>query len=158
MSDTDNTTPRPPVVGEHVRTIGTLIRIDGPPPPPPPPPQQYVFRTESARIELLINDVKIKTIAELSDFYGEGTGVTSAIKEARAQMSIMKLSPESDSELRVTRVISYSRYVASTRSREFFYDKRICDLEGIGNGCRRDVPPTEEKLVWTSRNPDQVSD
>jgi len=59
-----------PAIGEYVRHVGKLIRIEDEIPQPQPISKDYIFEEIDARIEVKLGDTVLKTIGAYSDFYG----------------------------------------------------------------------------------------
>ena len=70
-------------VGDFIRNIGKLIAVQDVTPEAPPDRFDYIFEETTARIEAHINNVLVKEFATYNDFYGDGTCVSLAKKEAK---------------------------------------------------------------------------
>jgi hypothetical protein len=139
---------RLPNIGEFVRGTGTLVDIQKPEPLPEPPPC-FVFEEIEARYELLLGDEVIKTIATLNDFYGLGTSVSSAIKEAKQYAEQRHITKASDLEVRVVKVIT--RFKTSVVLGANYYDNQYPSFQMLRFGAYRDMPEPTELIVWSSK-------
>ena len=140
--------PRLPKVGEYVRNHGRLIAIEIIPPPPQPLPEKdYIFEETEARCEIRFNDEVINIIQLLNDFYGEGTGAESAIKEMKKYAAERGIGPDSDIEVVVVKITKQIRY--RPLSRQSFYDKEFYDFKWLGM-CHN-LPDPVEVVVWSSK-------
>lgn len=148
MSDSE---PRLPVVGEFVRTVGTLVRIEVVTPPPPPPETDYIFEKIEARCELRLRDgTELKKLQTLNDFYGLETSVETAIEEMEAYAQKHNIGPDSDIEVVVVKVTSQCR-AQPIYDQKNFYDKEFMDFNALPLGSKRGVAEPVEEVVWSSR-------
>jgi hypothetical protein len=141
--------PRIPKVGEFVRSIGTLVKIDKVQPPPPKLIDEYIFEQIEARIEVRFNGEKLKDLSTFSDFYGVGTSVDSAIKDAKEYSERRGITKDSDLEVVVIKVVS--QYRAKVSNVENYYDKEYHYFDAFSYGCKRDLPEDIETVVWSSK-------
>lgn len=139
--------PRLPVEGEYVRTCGKLVAIEDV--TPKEIVLDYIFEEESARLEGRINGKTVKVYSTFNDYYGEGTCVDSAIKEAKQQEAWLG---ESNLEFVVVKIISQVRKRPSRGVRENFYDREYRAMETLNNGCRWNLPDDVETVVWSSKS------
>lgn len=135
-------------IGEYVRHIGKLITTEDVT-PPVVTVTDYIFESVSARCELRFRREVVNNIQTLSDFYGEGTGVATAIKEMQEYVTNKQIGPNSDLEVVVVRVAEQCRMRPNPTkfSREPF--------RSIDYGSRRDLPEPVETVVWSSKRPDE---
>jgi len=147
------TEPRLPKPGEFVRHIGRLIKVETVAPPPPPKPvEDYIFEDVDAVCEMRLNGETIKIIQTLTDFYGLGTGVETAIKDMREYSEEKGLGPDIEVEIVVVRVVSQCRF--RPLDRENVYDKNYVDFKARDYGSEWDVPDPVKTIVWSSKDPD----
>ena len=92
MGAKDSKPPRMPKIGEKIRMLGELVRIDEP--APVQPPAEYIFKVVGADLELWLNGAVLKRLISYNDFYG--SAVESAIEEARKYCGRQKITAESD--------------------------------------------------------------
>lgn len=141
--------PRLPEVGEYVRPYGRLVEIEDSE-PVPPPPKDYIFEETSARVEGRINGKVIKTYGTFNDFYGEGTCVECAIKEAKVKAEW--LGP-SDMVFVVVKITSRVR-MRPTRHANIC-TREFTEFASLEFGCKRDLPDDVEEDVWFSNKQEQ---
>ena len=140
-----------PKVGEFVRHIGKLVSIEEIPPPPPPKlSKDYIFEEIEAQCELRLNGEVIKHIATLSDFYGQGTSVESAIEEMKEYASKRNITKDSDVEVVVIRRVYQTRKRPNTRSN--FYSKEYFDFDNIEHEATSNLIEPIETIVWSSKS------
>lgn len=138
-----------PAVGEYVRHVGKLIAIEDVT-PPVKKVVDYIFESVSAKCELRFRGEVIKDLQTLNDFYGEGTGVATAIEEMQKYTADRKIAPDSEVEVVVLRIAEQCRMrlnpaaYESVRMREPF--------RSIDYGCKRDLPEPTQTIVWSSKN------
>jgi hypothetical protein len=139
----------PPQPGEYIRHVGKLVRTEDVT-PPRVTVTDYIFEQVSAKCELRLGDEVLKHIQTLSDWYGEGTGIATAIKEMKVHAIVRKLGPASELEVVVVRVVQQSRMRPNPVewSREPF--------RSIDYGCLRDLPEPTETVVWSSKRPEEM--
>lgn len=138
------TKPRDPVVGEYVRMVGTLVAVEDVTPPPPPKEADYIFEDTEARVDVLANGHKIDEGPTLNNFYGQGTCVDTAIKEAK------RLSKKHGPGVEV-RVVKVTARVRMRKARgENFYAPQFARFESKPHGAKWDLPEPTEEVVWTS--------
>lgn len=149
MKTTAQPLPRLPNVGEFVRHHGKLLEVrEIPPPPQPPPTKHYIFEEISARTELRMNGRKLKEITTFNDFYGLESCVEAAIEEMKNYAKREKLTPTSEVEAVVIRVVT--QFAATPKDRENFYDGTFTDFEQVrSHGLADEV----ERVVWSSKKP-----
>lgn len=138
---------RLPEVGDYVRTYGKLVKIEDV--TPKEIILDYIFEEEEARIEGRINGKTVKVYSTFNDFYGPGTCVQSAIKEAKRQNEWLG---ESNLEFVVIKVVSQVRKRPSEHERENFYDKGFRAMNNLNHGCHWNLPDKVETLVWSSKS------
>lgn len=140
-----------PEVGEFVRNIGKLIKVETIQPPPPPPYTDYIFEEEEARCELRYNGETIKHITTLNDFYGLGAGVTTAITEMKNYCRNHNIHPYNDLEVVVIKIIR--QYRANKLDKGAFYSEGYYDFETKGEySSQRGLPEPTEEIIWSSKN------
>lgn len=139
---------RLPAVGESVRMYGKLVKIEVVT-PPVEVVRDYVFEFTTAKLEARINGFCIKEHGEFNDFYGDGTCVDAAIRDAR---SLVGQFGESDLEFVVIKVTSQKRMRPDPDRRENFYADQFRAMETLEYGCCRDLPEDKEEIVWSSKN------
>jgi len=138
-----------PKVGEYVRNMGRLIKIEDIVPPPPPIDKDYIFEDIEAKCELIYKGTFIKSLGTSSDFYGIGTSVETAIKEMKEYAIEMQITQDSDLEVRITKVVSQVR--RQPIDRENFYAKGYKDFETKKWGSKLNLPEPVETIVWSSK-------
>jgi hypothetical protein len=136
----------PPAVGDYIRPIGKLVAIEDVT-PPVERVIDYIFESVSARCELRFRGEVVKDIQTLSDFYGEGTGVATAIKEMEKYAADKKIGPASEIEVVVVRVSGQCRMRPTTGGK---YQPLFSPID---YGCLRDLPNPVETIVWSSKGP-----
>lgn len=141
--------PRIPEVGEYVRGCGTLIEIQQSE-PLPPPPSDYIFEEITARCEMRLNGETLKVFNSVWDFYGKGTSVKDAIREAKEYAEKHHLGPDSDCEVVAIKSISRTRKRCVERPNH--YDQSFVFFETQPYG-KAGMPRDMEEVVWSSRNP-----
>lgn len=144
-----------PEVGEFLRGVGVLVKIeDGE--PVPPPPKDYIFEDITARCEMRLNGEVIQEIETLNDHYGLETSVKTAIEEMKNYAKRRGITDKSDVEVVVVRVASQHRMMP--KNRESYYASGYMDFESLRYGSCRDLPEDVETVVWTSKTPDKTQD
>lgn len=143
--------PRLPNVGEYVRGTGVLIKIEQAPPSPPPPqpPPDYIFEDTSARWELRRKGETLTTFTTFSDFYGLGTSVTSAVEAAMKYAEEQAIDANSEVEVVVVRIVTYSRERPSNK--ENIYAPAFRYFESVVDSSRYNVPEEVEADVWSTK-------
>lgn len=139
-----------PKVGEYERNVGTLIAIDVVTPPPPEIYNEYIFEVRTARCELRLNSEVVKTMQELNDFYGIGTGEKTAIKEMKEYAAKRNITAKSELEVVVIRVLEQTR-MRPTQT-ENYSAKGYSDFEYLSSGSKRGLPEPLETIVWSSKS------
>ncbi len=141
-----------PAIGEFVRHTGKLVAIETIPPPPQPPPEQdYIFEEITARCELRLGKEVIKHLETLNDFYGLETSVGTAINETQAYAAARKLTPVSELEAVVVRVVHQFR--TRPTGREGPYSNGYLEFEPLKWGSQRALPKDVETIAWSSKCP-----
>lgn len=144
--------PRLPQVGEYVRHHGTLVAIEEVTPPPlPPPTGEYIFEEIVARWEVRLHGNWMRDGNYITDFYGKGTSVEEAVREAKSWAATQGITPQSDLEVVVIKTVSHFR--ALPKQQENFYDRTFLDFEPLSYGSRRGVIPEVETIEWSSKTP-----
>lgn len=142
--------PRLPEIGEFVRGVGRLVSVVEPM-PLQPPPKDWIFEDVSARGELRRNGKVLKEFNTYSDFYGLGTSITEAIKEAEEYVAEEGITPESGLEVVVVKIISYARHrPQGGPGNANVYDAKFVNFKSLDNGACWDVPEEVETDVWSS--------
>lgn len=141
------TPPRLPVPGEFVRHHGTLVSTDQK--PPVIPPLEYIFEEISARIEMRLGDSVLKNLGEYNDFYGLDTSVKAAIEDAKKYAKKYKITPTSDLQMFVVRIVSCYRATAINGFN--FYDETFRDFRRLDHGSEHKVPEAIESEAWSSK-------
>ena len=136
-----------PKVGEYVRGVGTLVEIDTP--PPPPPQKDYIFEESTARIEVRRNGLVMNTHGTRWDYYGLGTSVETAIHDAKKLAKDEGYTPQSECALVVVKIVSYIR--KRPGAQENSDDPKYREFKALDHGCRLDLPPDSESVVWSSK-------
>jgi hypothetical protein len=139
-----------PQVGEYVRNVGKLIKIEDVTPMPPPIEKDYIFEYIEARCELIFRDEVIQELGTYNDFYGLGTSVETAIKEMKEYAEKKQIVKDSELEVRVTKVVSQMRMKPSNQDN--FYAPEYCDFEYKKVGGDSNLPEPVETIVWSSKN------
>jgi len=139
--------PRIPNVGEKVRMLGTLIRVETP--KPIQPPDEYIFEDVNARVELRLRDSVIKEFGTYNDFHG--CSVTSAIKEAKQICEVHGIGPTSDNEIVVVKVTTQFRRLLSREGDTYAYDREFRRFNYMSSGGGYGVAPDVEVDVWSSK-------
>jgi hypothetical protein len=108
----------------------------------------YIFESVSAKCELRLGNETITHIQTLSDWYGEGTAVDTAIKEMKLYAAERQIGPASELDVVVIRVAQQARMRPNPMegSREPF--------RTIAYGSLYGLPEATETVVWSSRKPD----
>lgn len=135
-------------VGQYVKRIGKIIRIDDVTPTPPPKVLEFVFEERHARIELRRKDKVLQDMGTYSDFYGEGTGEQEAIEHAAETAQEMEITKDSEVEMVVVRLVSQCRYKHLRRVR-FSHEP---PFDRLDVGCARDLADDVVTDVWSSRS------
>lgn len=156
MTTEPKPTPRLPEVGEFVRGVGTLAEVVTiPPPTQPPPTTVYVFEALNAQCRVLLNGKVFKTGSTYNDFYGLGSCVKEAIKDAKAFVRCEKIKKTGPIEVVVVKITSRAARLRNVRPDYCvnFYDKTFVAFENSSDGhdLPSDYEDTEE-VVWSSRN------
>lgn len=138
--------PRTPNIGEYVRGTGTLIEIqDGK--PPPPPPKVYIFEVFEAETDLYLHDRKIQNLSSIWDFHGLKRSISEAIKEAKEYCKKYGVDGNSESEVRVTQILSKRR--CHQTDEKNYYVEEFKTYKPIGSGSGGGDPV--RTIVWTSK-------
>lgn len=145
MND-QQTGPRLPIVGEHVRGLGTLMEIRDVTPPPPPKAEQYVFQDTHAYAEGRLNGKVLATGPTFNSINGPGTDVEAAKEAARRQAAV--IGPSDEIAFVVVQE-TFQSPVAAARLGAHFYDKTYRLLERPNRPCS--VPDPCTKDVWEYR-------
>ncbi len=142
---------RLPNIGEFVRNVGTLIKVDEIQPPPPQIVKEYIFEEISARVEIRFNGEQIKYLETLNDFYGLGTSIESAIEDAKGYATSYKINADNDLEIVVIKIVS--QYRAKQNGRESIYQKEFYNFSSLDTYDRqRDLPEPIETVVWSTKS------
>lgn len=139
-----------PEIGEFVRNIGKLVKIEDIILPPPQPERDYIFEDIEAICEIFYKGELIKRLCTYNDFYGFGTSVETAIKEMKAYAFERQITKSSELEVRVTQVVSQTRM--KPNGRENFYMKGQGDFEYKPFGSKLNLPEPVATMVWSSKN------
>lgn len=139
-------------VGSYVRSLGKLIAIENVT-PPVVEVLDYIYLETTARVEARVNGKPIKVFSTFNEFYGEGTAVQQAIKEAKAEA--IKAGPSS-LEFVVVMVRSHVRKRPSSHRGACFYDTDFRAMETIEHGSKRDLPEDLCMTVFSVTNPSGV--
>ena len=143
-----------PEVGEFLRGVGVLVKIeDG---KPVPPPKDYIFEDITARCEMRLNGEVIKEIETLNDHYGLETSVKTAIEEMKDYAKRRGITDKSDVEIVVVRVAEQTRM--RPKNRESYYATGYMDFESLRYGSHRNLPEDVETVVWSSKTPHKTQD
>ena len=147
MTDTNNP-PRMPKIGEKIRMLGELVRIDEP--APVQPPTEYIFKVVGADLELWLNGIPIKSLTSYNDFYG--SAVETAIEEAKKYCERQKITAESDLEVVVFETTGHIRSYPDPGN-AFIYDKEFVRFTGANKyrPNREPVPSSTKRRAWSSR-------
>jgi len=139
------TKPRMPEIGENVRLVGRLIRVETP--PPIQPEDEYIFEGTSAAVKVLLNGREITDGGSFNDFYGDA--VATAIKEAKQFCKDNGITKTSDLEVIVIKEKTFRRYHRSRDTTPYTYDKRFIrfDRTGTLQGIQED----HDEPVWSSK-------
>jgi len=139
--------PRIPNIGERVRLVGTLIRVETP--KPIQPPDEYVFENIDARVEMRLGEAVVKDFGTFNDWYGDA--VRSGILEAKQICEHHRIGPTSDNEIVVVKVTSQCRQILSRGTEPYLYEKEFRQFCNMSSGGGYGVAPTIEKDVWSSK-------
>lgn len=136
----------PPAVGEFVRHVGRLVSIEDVT-PPVVIVRDYIFEQISAKCEVRLGTEIIKYIQTLSDWYGEGTAVATAITEMKEYAIAREIGPTHPLEIVVIRIAQQARMRPNPaeHSREPFRQIEYDYLRGL--------PEPTETVVWSSKHP-----
>lgn len=144
--------PRLPEIGEYVRMKGKLLRIEVIPPPPAPPPEvDYIFERTDARIELRVKGKVVTSFDTYNEFYGEGTAVREAVKDAKGMMSEYE---GTGCELVVVK-ITEQRRKRPGRDSCVYTGHKFFSFDSLACGSTRGLPDNREEVVWSSFKPDE---
>jgi len=138
-----------PAIGEYERNVGRLIKIDKIQPPPPECYYEYIFEDITAKGELRLNGETLDTLCHISDFYGIGTSVTTAIEEMKAYANKRKITSKSELEVVVIKITEQTRM--RPLDRENYAARGFKDFEYLSYGSKRDLPKDKEEIVWSSK-------
>jgi hypothetical protein len=138
-----------PEVGEYVRHLGRLVKIEDVTPVPPPPERDYIFEDIEARCELIYRDEVLRHVATFNDFYGFETSVENAIKEMKEYAEKKQITKDSELEVRITKVVSQIRMKPTNQKN--FYAPIYCDFEYKNIGRDSNLPDPIETIVWSTR-------
>jgi hypothetical protein len=138
-------------VGQYVKRIGKIIRIERIVPKPQPFTLDFIFEERKADIEMRRNGKVIQECGSYTDFYGEGTGEEEAIKKATEIAESEAIMPDSEVELVVVRTVSQSRYNFNLHkaAQPNIYMMPFFDQKDIG--CHIDVAEDVETDVWSTK-------
>jgi len=139
--------PRIPNIGERVRLVGTLIRVETP--KPIQPPDEYVFENIDARVEMRLGEAVVKDFGTFNDWYGDA--VRSGILEAKQICEHHRIGPTSDNEIVVVKVTTQRRQLLSLDRDAYTYDKEFRRFSNMAQGGYYDLAPTVEEDVWSSK-------
>jgi len=142
---------RVPNIGEYVKNLGTLVNVETIPPKPQPPSKDYIFEEINAEVEVRLKDEVLKGLGSFNDFYGIGTSVTAAIKEAEEYALSRNITADSDLEVVVIKVVSRYRAKPVYGTEGHFYAPDIYQFKHLDIGSKRDVGEPVESIVWSSR-------
>jgi hypothetical protein len=140
---------RLPMIGEFVRHVGKLVKIEDIILPPPQPERDYIFEEIEAVCELLYKGETIKSLGTYNDFYGIGTSVQNAIKEMKDYASERQIGKNSELEVRVTQVVSQTRMKPNGKYN--VYAKEFSDFEYKSFGSKANLPEPIKTIVWSSK-------
>jgi hypothetical protein len=141
-----------PQVGEYIRNVGKLIKVEDELPAPPPPTKDYIFEDIEAKCELYLksNGELLDKLGTINDFYGRETSVTTAIEEMKEYAKKRNITKDSELEVRVTKVVSLTRM--KPINQEAFYAKGYRDFQSREWGSKYQLPDPVETIVWSSKN------
>lgn len=138
-----------PVVGDFMRMHGELVEIQDVTPPPVKRELDYIFKEQSAQVVARVNGIDIKEFATFNDYYGKGTCVESAIKEAKELQGAFGNAPDLEFVVVLKTELVRMRPVGQQNE----YAKEYFDFAALDWGCRRDLPEDTEEVVWSSKQP-----
>lgn len=139
-----------PQIGDYIRNVGKLIRIETIPPEPQEPIVDYIFEEISAKIELRASWGKIDDITCLNDFYGLESSIQTAIKEAKEYCSERHITK--DSELEVVVIKEVEQFRKRPTGKLEFWNKEYMDFEHLdGYKSTHDLPEKTETIIWSSK-------
>lgn len=146
--------PRLPLPGEFVRGVGTLVAVvPAREQTKPPPAGDFLFRDVTARGEIRRRGKPLDSLGTNSDIFGLGTSVTSRIEEMRAYCAENEVNPDSEIEVVVVRILEYRRMRPDENKN--LYAREFRSFKYLDLGSALAVPPDEEMVVWSSREPDK---
>jgi hypothetical protein len=138
-----------PTIGEYVRNIGTLVKIETVQPPIPAPYKEYIFEDIEAKCELRLGEEVLNEIETLCDFYGLGTGLQTAIDEMKDYAKRRGLNKNSEVEVVVIKVISqYRKKIIDTPN---YSAKEYVNFDYVYRNTR-DLPEPIKQVVWSSKS------
>ncbi len=146
---------RYPEVGQFIKHIGKLIKVEIINPPPPPSYEEFIFEEITAKIEVNRFGKIIDKVASFTDWYGLEDSVESAIEEAKEYCKNNRITKDSELEVTVTRIATQIRKrpvgKAEFWSREGYDDnKGWMDFKSTDNP-KQNLPEPTETLVWSSK-------
>jgi hypothetical protein len=138
-------------VGQYVKRVGKLVRIEKITPKPLPYTLDFIFEERLARVELRRNGKVIRDERTYGDYYGEGTGEESAIEAATEMANEQEITKESEVELVVVRVVSQCRcnYNQNKAAEPKIFMGPYFEAKSIG--AKYDVAEDVETDVWSTK-------
>jgi len=145
-----------PNVGDFVPRVGKLIATEDVTPPPPSRVIDYIFESVSARCELRLRGEVIKPLESYCNWTEKEEGVAMAIDEMKHYAAQRAIGPGSEVEVVVVRVAE--QYRMRRRERQPWQSDRTFEAFGaLDYGCKRGLPDPTETVVWSSRQPEEMS-
>lgn len=144
---------RLPILGETVRSLGTLVQIITP--PPIQPPDVFIFEDKSFELNIMNGDYMIERSVTLNNLYRNN--FDEAVMEARRIATNPKWGiPKSGYRVEVVEVITQSRHQADQDRPEdgLFYDERCrrmtsCTVYGLPR-----LAEERRRVLWATDWPD----
>ena len=139
-----------PEVGEYLRHVGRLVKIENSK-PLPPPPDDYIFEETEYKMFMKRNGEILKGFGAFMD-----EAKDDAIKEMTDYAKSHNITKDSEVELVV--VEERIQYRMRPTHRRNFYAEAYTDFEVIDTGSRRGLPEPKLKVIWSSKTPDKTQD
>lgn len=149
-----STSARVPKVGEFVRSQGKLVEVRDVT-PPVEKVEYWIFEVNEARVELRCHGKLINRYSTFNDFYGEGTCLDFAKKEAAKLLESLGITDPAASDLELV-VIKSTFQVRRERTNGItFYDAAFVGFNDVRGGIDIELPQPMESVVWSSKQPTQ---
>jgi len=160
MTTTNKPAPRLPEAGEFVPSVGLCEgMVEVPPPPQPPPTKAWSFLYIDYTVVIRQDNVTLRQVGTLTDFYGPNTGLEDAMELARSTCAVEEITPDSRREVVVVKATT-RRLRVPTRQTGTSWEDGCCyggyTFRNFRQCDEQHFPRDKElslEVVWSSRKP-----